>query len=106
MEELNLVLHDIVNFVVDTVGSLGYIGIFMMMFLESSFFPFPSEVVMVPAGYLAFKGVMNIYVVIFSGVAGSDVEIYPRYCKPLFSACSYPVLRPRFHRPPEILAWQ
>jgi len=71
MEELNIMLHDIVNFVVDTVGSLGYIGIFMMMFLESSFFPFPSEVVMVPAGYLAYKGEMNIYLAIFSGVAGS-----------------------------------
>jgi len=64
-------LHDMVNFVVDTVGSLGYIGIFLMMFLESSFFPFPSEVVMVPAGYLAYKGEMNIYFAIFSGIAGS-----------------------------------
>ena len=42
-----------------------------MMFLESSFFPFPSEVVMVPAGYLAYKGEMNIYFAIFSGIAGS-----------------------------------
>ena len=64
-------LHDIVNFVVDTVGSLGYIGIYIMMFLESSFFPFPSEVVMVPAGYLAYKGEMNIYMAIFAGIAGS-----------------------------------
>lgn len=64
-------LHDMVNFVVDTVGSFGYIGIFIMMFLESSFFPFPSEVVMVPAGYLAYKGEMNIYMAIFCGVAGS-----------------------------------
>lgn len=64
-------LGEIVNFVVDTVGSLGYIGIFLMMFLESSFFPFPSEVVMVPAGYLAYKDEMNIYIAIFCGIAGS-----------------------------------
>lgn len=64
-------LHDIVNFIVDTVGSLGYTGIFVMMFLESSFFPFPSEVVMVPAGYLAFKGEMNIYLAVLAGIAGS-----------------------------------
>jgi len=64
-------LHDIVDFIVQTIGSLGYIGIFIMMFLESSFFPFPSEVVMIPAGYLIFKGEMNIYIVLFCGIAGS-----------------------------------
>ncbi|EFU69861.1 DedA family membrane protein [Aliarcobacter butzleri JV22] len=42
-----------------------------MMFLESSFFPFPSEVVMIPAGYLASKGEMNIYLVLLFGILGS-----------------------------------
>jgi membrane protein DedA with SNARE-associated domain len=64
-------LASIVNFIVETVGSLGYIGIFIMMFLESSFFPFPSEVVMIPAGYLAYKGEMNIYIAIIVGILGS-----------------------------------
>lgn len=64
-------LEPIVSYVVETVGSLGYVGIFFMMFLESSFFPFPSEVVMIPAGYLAYKSEMNIYMAILSGVAGS-----------------------------------
>jgi membrane protein DedA with SNARE-associated domain len=64
-------LHDVVTWVVDTVGSLGYIGIFIMMFLESSFFPFPSEVVMIPAGYLASKGEMNLGIAIGAGILGS-----------------------------------
>lgn len=64
-------LTSIINFIVDTVGSLGYAGIFIMMFLESSFFPFPSEVVMIPAGYLAYKGEMNIFLVVFFGILGS-----------------------------------
>jgi membrane protein DedA with SNARE-associated domain len=64
-------LTNIINFIVETVGSLGYTGIFIMMFLESSFFPFPSEVVMIPAGYLAYKGEMNIYLVVLFGVLGS-----------------------------------
>lgn len=64
-------LTDIVNFIVDTVGSLGYFGIFVMMFLESSFFPFPSEVVMIPAGYLVYKGEMNMLLAIFFGILGS-----------------------------------
>lgn len=64
-------LGEIVNFIVDTVGSLGYTGIFIMMFLESSFFPFPSEIVMVPAGYLAAKGEMNLFIAILAGIGGS-----------------------------------
>lgn len=64
-------LTSIIDFIVQTVGSLGYAGIFIMMFLESSFFPFPSEVVMIPAGYLAYKGEMNMYLVILFGILGS-----------------------------------
>lgn len=64
-------LSSVVDFIVQTVGSLGYLGIFIMMFLESSFFPFPSEVVMIPAGYLAYKGEMNIYIAIVVGILGS-----------------------------------
>lgn len=64
-------LSTIINFIVETIGNLGYIGIFIMMFLESSFFPFPSEVVMIPAGYLAFKGEMSLLLVILCGILGS-----------------------------------
>jgi len=64
-------LGEIVHWIVETVGTLGYPGIVIMMFLESSFFPFPSEVVMVPAGYLASKGEMNIYAVVGTGILGS-----------------------------------
>ena len=64
-------LHEIIQTIVNTVSSWGYPGIFIMMALESSFFPFPSEVVMIPAGYLAYKGEMNLVVAILSGISGS-----------------------------------
>lgn len=64
-------LHQIIDFLVQTIGSLGYIGIFALMFLESTFFPFPSEVVMIPAGFLAYKGEMNLYIVLLMGTSGS-----------------------------------
>lgn len=62
---------DIIHWIVDTVGSLGYPGIFLLMLIESSFIPFPSEVIMIPAGYLAAKGEMNIVIAILCGVLGS-----------------------------------
>ena len=60
-------LHDIIDFIVSSVSSWGYAGIFVMMFLESSFFPFPSEVAMIPAGYLAHKGEMSLALAFISG---------------------------------------
>jgi membrane protein DedA with SNARE-associated domain len=50
---------------------MGYPGIVGLMFLESSFFPFPSEVVVPPAGFLAARGQMNLLLVVASGILGS-----------------------------------
>jgi len=64
-------MHEIVNIIVDLVKDFGYLGIFIMMFLESTFFPFPSEVAMIPAGVLAAKNEMSLPLAIFIGTAGS-----------------------------------
>lgn len=61
----------LIAWLVAVVGQMGYPGIIGLMFLESSFFPFPSEVVVPPAGYLAWRGEMNLILVILSGIAGS-----------------------------------
>jgi len=65
------ILLSLVKTIVAVVGKLGYPGIIFMMFLESSFFPFPSEVVIPPAGYLASSGRLNLFLVIACGIAGS-----------------------------------
>ncbi|AEA33466.1 DedA family protein [Hippea maritima] len=64
-------LGKIVEFIVSAIGYGGYGGIFILMFLESSFFPFPSEVVVPPAAYLAAKGQMDLWIVIVSSILGS-----------------------------------
>ena len=64
-------IHEIANTIVSYIGDMGYLGIFLLMFLESTFFPFPSEIIMIPAGYLAFKGEMNLYIIILVGILGS-----------------------------------
>lgn len=52
-------MHEIIEAIVNFASDLGYTWIFVMMVLESSFFPFPSEVAMIPAWYLASVGKMD-----------------------------------------------
>jgi len=52
----------IVNFVLNLVKDLGYFWIFLMMTIESSFIPFPSEIAMIPAWYHASLWDMNFII--------------------------------------------
>lgn len=71
LDTLIVLLKSITGWLVDVIGRLGYLGIVALMFLESSFFPFPSEVVLPPAGFLVWKGDMSLGLVIASGILGS-----------------------------------
>ncbi len=50
---------------------INYWGVFVLMTIESSFIPFPSEIVIPPAAYLAAQGELNIFLVILAGSLGS-----------------------------------
>jgi len=50
---------------------MGYPGIFILMFVESTFIPLPSELVIPPAGYLISQSQMGWTGVVLSGTAGS-----------------------------------
>jgi len=72
-------MHALIDWLLTTIGALGYPGIFLLMAMESSVIPVPSELVMPPAGYLAAQGRMNIWVAIFMGTAGSLIGAYANY---------------------------
>lgn len=63
---------------------LNYWTVFLLMTLESSFVPFPSEVIVPPAAYLAQKGDLNIFLVIIAGIAGSLVGAIINYLLALY----------------------
>ncbi|EAJ5682024.1 DedA family protein [Campylobacter lari] len=64
-------LGDIIDFLLTLAKDWGYWGIIFLMFVESSFFPFPSEVVMIPAGYLAHQNELNFWLCLFCGTFGA-----------------------------------
>lgn len=72
-------MHEAINWLVGTIGAMGYPGIFILMAMESSVIPIPSEVVMPPAGYLAQQGQMNIWLSILCGTVGSLAGAYLNY---------------------------
>lgn len=55
-------MNELVNFVVNFVWDMWYVWIYIMMTIESSFIPFPSEVAMIPAWYLASLWQMNFFI--------------------------------------------
>lgn len=72
-------MADFVQLMLNFAADLGYPGIIILMAIESSFIPFPSEVVIPPAAYLAFKGQFNVYLVILCGVIGSLIGAVVNY---------------------------
>ena len=72
-------MHELIEWLLTTIGALGYPGIFLLMAMESSVIPIPSELVMPPAGYLAQQGQMNMLVAILCGTAGSLAGAYANY---------------------------
>jgi membrane protein DedA with SNARE-associated domain len=72
-------IKELAQDLVDLIFDWGYIGIFIMMSIESSFIPFPSEIVLIPAGYLASQGDMNLLMILLSALSGSMVGAFINY---------------------------
>jgi membrane protein DedA with SNARE-associated domain len=77
-------IHSLVDWSVNIISEIGYIGIFIGMFLESTLFPIPSEVIMIPAGMAAAKGNFNIYLVTIIGTLGNILGAIFSYYLALF----------------------
>lgn len=72
-------LHDLLRTWFGWVEIWGYWGVFILMAMESSIIPVPSEVVMPPAAFWAAQGRMDIWGVVFAGTAGSYFGSFLNY---------------------------
>ena len=64
-------IAEIIEWLISAVNSLGYLGIFIGMTIESSVIPFPAELILPPAGVLVARGQMSFLIVLLLAVAGS-----------------------------------
>ena len=64
-------LHDLMVMWFERVEAWGYVGVFVMMAIESTVLPLPSEVVIPPAAYHAAQGRMSFWGVVIAATLGS-----------------------------------
>lgn len=67
------------DWITNTVNSLGYVGIALLMFLENIFPPIPSELIMPLSGFVVTQGKLNFIYVTIAGVIGSVLGALPWY---------------------------
>ncbi len=64
-------LEQISSSIIHLIQSTGYLGIFILMTLESALIPIPSEITMPFAGFLAAKGDLSFMLVVLAGSIGN-----------------------------------
>lgn len=67
------------EWITNTISSLGYLGIGLLMFLENLFPPIPSELIMPLAGFTVSQGKMNFGLAVLAGVIGTILGALPWY---------------------------
>ena len=67
------ILRPLIEFITSFISSVGYIGIFFLMVLESAMIPIPSEIIMPFSGFLASTGKFGPILVVLAGSLGNLV---------------------------------
>lgn len=66
-------MHEVTNFLTSIISTYGYLAIFVFMTLESALIPIPSEITMVFGGFIAGRGVVDFWLIVFLGAIGNLV---------------------------------
>ena len=67
------------KFIIDTISFSGYLGVILLMAIESACIPLPSEIIMPFSGYLVFRGDFELFRVALAGAFGCVVGSIPAY---------------------------
>ena len=69
----DFIVDPIVDFATEFIDSVGLVGVFLLMLLESACLPVPSEAIMLFAGFNVSEGDMTLFGIVTAGVLGNVV---------------------------------
>jgi len=70
---------EMIQTILDAIAHMGYPGIALALFVVFSFFPFPSQPILITAGYLAAQGEMSYWGVVLAGTVGGLLGSHANY---------------------------
>ena len=76
---LDRIIAPIAAFIIATISGMGYLGIVLLMAIESACIPLPSEIIMPFSGYLVSTGRFELIWVATAGAIGCNLGSIPAY---------------------------
>lgn len=76
---IDAIVAPIVNFVIQTISASGYLGVVLLMGIESAAIPLPSEVIMPFSGFLVHEGRFGLAGIALAGAVGSVFGSWATY---------------------------
>ena len=66
-------MHDLLHILINTTLQMGYLGFFFYMIIVGTFIPLPTQLILLPAGYLIFEGKLNFVNVTIITTLGATI---------------------------------
>lgn len=70
---LEKIITALAGFIIAVISKTGYLGVVLLMAIESACIPLPSEIIMPFAGFLVYKGELNLFLVATAGALGCNL---------------------------------
>jgi membrane protein DedA with SNARE-associated domain len=101
----DFVVDPIVDVATDFIDSVGLVGVFVLMLLESACIPVPSEAIMLFAGFNVSEGDMTLFGIVTAGVLGNVVGSWVAWAAGYYGRLELLEKNRLIHINPKHLAW-
>jgi membrane protein DedA with SNARE-associated domain len=101
----DFIVDPIVDVATEFIDSVGLIGVFVLMLLESACIPVPSEAIMLFAGFNVSEGDMTLFGIVTAGVLGNVVGSWIAWAAGYFGRLELLEKNRLIHINPKHLAW-